>query len=326
MNPVKPHPTWKIHDSSKLICFMGCPRRYFYRYVLGWTPDVPNIHLEFGKAWHKAMDHLIRNGCVPGSVPGAFNEFMKVYRQSFGPAEDEDQGPKTPDNALMALNQYVQEFGPQDRWTPIDVEIPGTVDLGNDMTLALRLDLLVRDAQSKIVIIDHKTTTRLSQVWLAKWPMSFQLHAYLHCALCLFDATEVYGAIVNGAIFRKPPALKKDGTPYANASKGNEFQRVVIVPTNETMQQWLETARYYYKWIMWEFEQLELADAAATTLRAFPLCPENCDARNTACPYIPFCSTRSNPLQLVEQYPEEPPVGFRREYWDPTHEEGESED
>ena len=80
--PVKAVPQFDIHDSTKINCFQTCPRKYFYKYVLGWSHEDANIHLVFGSAWHKAMevfyealrDGKIQNIEVPQLMAAIFYE------------------------------------------------------------------------------------------------------------------------------------------------------------------------------------------------------------------------------------------------------------
>jgi len=105
-----PHPTWEVIDSSKVTQFMECPRRFFWRYIVGWRPDAPNIHLTFGQAWHSAMDHLLRNGNRVECIDGAMEAFLKVWRARYTPEEDPVDTPKTPANAQCALSDYVRQY------------------------------------------------------------------------------------------------------------------------------------------------------------------------------------------------------------------------
>lgn len=65
------------------------------------------------------------------------------------------------------------------------------------------------------MVVDHNSTVRDSQVWRDQWQTSFQLGTYVHAALCLFPPEEVYGAMVNAAMFRNAPRVRKDGLPRA---------------------------------------------------------------------------------------------------------------
>jgi hypothetical protein len=60
---------------------MECPSSYFYEYILGWRPENPNLHLEFGKAWHFAMEHLILEAIIAKQSNEAYQLFLEHYRQ-----------------------------------------------------------------------------------------------------------------------------------------------------------------------------------------------------------------------------------------------------
>ena len=80
---IQPHSSWNIIDSTKLNAFLECPRSYFYEYILGWRSEAPNLHLEFGKAWHLAMEHLILHGYDETSIKDAYLKFHEHYRSHF---------------------------------------------------------------------------------------------------------------------------------------------------------------------------------------------------------------------------------------------------
>ena len=86
LNVIQPHPTWDIMDSSKLICYKECPRKFFYQYILGWQNAYPNNHLVFGSAWHMAMEWLLNH---PKDIAGAALAFLEYYREHFPPNTDE---------------------------------------------------------------------------------------------------------------------------------------------------------------------------------------------------------------------------------------------
>ena len=297
-------------------------RCYFFEYLLGWRKDSPNIHFVFGQAWHKAMDYLFFNGCTPSNLEPAYAEFLKVYRTAYSP-EDEEGGPKTAANAKTVLAQYIQTYQ-YDRFQVEHIEIPGTVSISDEWELAMRLDLIVRNESGRILIIDHKTTTKSSQTWRDQWSMSIQLGTYIHCANSIFGPDNVEGALINGTVLRMPQQLKKDGTPYAN-SKGSEFIRVSVVKGPDQMQLWLDTVRYYRREIQFNTELLDRETGDQPTMQSFPCNPTSCTKYNTTCPYMPFCLARSNPLSLVEQYGEGVPIGFKREYWNPAERDEETE-
>lgn len=321
---IQPHPTWQIVDSSKLTCSMTCLRAYFYEYVLGWRVDRPNIHFIFGQSWHKAMDYLFLNGCVPENLDPAFEEFLKVYRTGYAPEDEDESSAKTSTNARAVLAEYIQTYK-GDKFVPLHVEIPGQVNITDEWAITLRLDLLVRDEHGRVLVVDHKTTSVSSQTWRDQWALNIQMGTYIHAANSLFGVDEVEGALINGVVLRKPIRLKKDGEPYAG-SKGPEFCRVPVTKTRDQMNVWLDIVRYRYNEIKVNEMLLDEATADTPTLQAFPMDPTACTKYNQLCPYHGFCVGRSNPLALVQQLEGGVPVGFVREYWNPTlSEDGDCE-
>jgi len=108
---------WLRLDSSKIGDYMRCPRRYFYRHIVGWQYDSPNINLVFGEAWHRAKEHIFVHGTSREAIEGAMIKFLDYYRQHYDEITDLDNAPKDPGNALNALVGYGQEYGdPRDEY------------------------------------------------------------------------------------------------------------------------------------------------------------------------------------------------------------------
>ncbi|MFN3822307.1 MAG: PD-(D/E)XK nuclease family protein, partial [bacterium] len=61
---------------SKIITFMECPRKYWFKYVFGIEPVVPlTMDKAFGKAFHAAYIEVMKTG----SVESAMSKFDEVY-------------------------------------------------------------------------------------------------------------------------------------------------------------------------------------------------------------------------------------------------------
>ena len=154
-------PTWKINDPTKCNEFLECPRKYFYKYVLGWRPSTPSNHLVFGSSWHIAMEYLLTHDYSVGSVMAAHDAFLKDYRKTFGPETDEMFWPKTPDNALVTLNAYAKKFQTDlIDWEPLYTEIAGRISLNDEQTLHFRMDSIVKHRfKESVKSIEHKTAS-----------------------------------------------------------------------------------------------------------------------------------------------------------------------
>jgi hypothetical protein len=316
---LSPDPTWEIFDATKLQDFMTCPRKYFYRYILGWRPDTPNIHLEFGSAWHLAMEHLLREGKGPKALIEACNLFCDHYDQHFDAAQDLLNAPKNKDNALRALAQYCDFYYHDPHVTSvIDTEVAGTVPLGTD-TLHFKIDAIVR-TQYGYAVLDHKTASRFSSLWDAEWTMKMQVHIYTHVLYMLFPPQDVFGFIVNGVSLTNPPRIKKDGTPYVG-DRDNEFRRVVVRRTPAHMNVWFTNTSRLLKSLRKEHELLSRAKPSDDALDAFPLNTESC-TRYGVCPYHQLCSVDgwANPLRRCSTTP----LGFKQEFWNPKDSEAKA--
>jgi len=294
-----PHDTWTIHDATKLQCYMDCPRKYFYEFILGWRPDAPNIHLEFGSAWHLAMEHLILNGYSDASILAAYEKFTDYYRKFFSELQDDMNHPKTPAMALKGLLGYVLEYR-HDKFTPLYTEVAGSVTLNEEHTLTFKIDSILETIDG-IKSREHKTGSQLSRPWMDQWILKMQTGVYNHVLFCLFPREQVWGVEINGTIFSK---------------KDIKFQRVPARRTVEAMEAWYWNTIDWCDAITHEFHRLERCSENDATMRAFPMNTENC-TKYFGCTYHDFCIAWANPLSRCEEVP----MGMKVEYWDPRVEE-----
>lgn len=309
------HSTTEILDSSKLKCFMNCPRQYFYQYILGWRPDFSNHHLVFGQAWHEAMEHILLHGKDEQAIQGAYEKFLAVYRECLPEETDESRAPKTPENALRALLQYSIKYA-GDTFEVLYTEVAGTVPVDEKRVLHWRMDSILKNETKQILSLEHKTAYSLDNKWQESWQLSVQTGLYLHVLYCLYPEQDVYGLLINGAKFRNAPRIKKDGTPYANETD-NEFLRVPVRKTREMMQTWMWTVQHYLEMLDWNMSLLDEASDSDPVMMAFPCNGESC-TKYGRCAYMDFCTSWSNPLQRCGDVP----YGYKTEWWDPR--EGES--
>ena len=292
-------------DSSKLKDFKACPRKFFYSHVLGWRSEMPNIHLVFGSAWHEAMEHLLLNGYSDTSVGEAFDKFLEYYRQYFPPETDGIHKAKTVDNALVVLAKY-SAFPDYHRdledFKVLFTEIAGSVSVDETHVLYFRMDSILQNNHTlKIRSREHKTGSRTWQ-WEDQWLLDGQVGTYNHVLYCLYPRDQVDGIELNGIFF-----LTRKTDPY-------DFRRFLIKRTEDQMQVWLDTVRYYLWEIDREYELLDEANESDMTMKCFPLRDTSCQAYGRLCEFHDFCMAWPNPLRKAF----DPPIGFRKEYWDPT--------
>lgn len=300
---IKKHETWDIIDASKLQAYMTCPRMYFYNYILGWQSDLPNIHLIFGEAWHKAMEHLLVEGYNSKSVGDAFEKFLAFYNENSTP-EMQDKA-KNPENAFRTLVDYVSLYK-HDNFDVIATEIAGTVPVSPKTVMHFRIDAIIKGEEG-YYILEHKTGSRGGKMWIDQWLMSMQLSLYIHCLYCKYKPEEVYGAKVNGAIFKM---------------KDTEFIRVPIRKNTDSMERWLATTITWLSLLENDTDEMTKKDwEKERILLPFRMNTQSCTKYGT-CKYLDFCNSWSNPLHRADTVP----LGFCLRWWDPREAEKEAKE
>lgn len=301
MSLIKEHKSWKIIDSTKLQKYLECPRSYFYEYILGWRPDQPDINLEFGKAWHLAMEYILVHGYSEDSIIEGWNLLNNHYRQFWGPEYDEGNSPKNPGKALMALMDYVNEYrGEEKKQNVVYTEISGTVPMSHDKVIHFRMDSII-EVDGYYISREHKTGSVLSRVWTDQWAQSVQTGTYNHVLYCLYPYEQVKGVEINGAFFQKTQ---------------NKFQRVPCRRSREMMRDWFWTVLNTINLIDWDTERMLSCKESDDVMMAFQKNPTSC-TKYFGCRYSDFCLAWPNPLRRAQEVP----MGMKVEWWDPSEEE-----
>jgi len=295
-----------IIDSTKLKAFQKCPRAFFYEYILHWTPDHSRVHLNFGEAWHSAMESLLsslqQHGSYEPGVEEAMKAFLKTYHRYFSVSEDGANAPKDSKNALQALAEYVLRYEENDKmFKVLYTEVAGRVPIDANRWIHFKIDAILQ-GPGGVVVMDHKTSGQMYDAWKHEFTLSVQIGTYIHLLNCIYD-DNVYGAIINGAFFRK---------------KGNDFLRVPLRYTSDLSLSWLTTVRTYLQIINDEYDLLTSCTESDDVMIAFPLNPQSCCAWFHLCPYHALCSSWANPLQHTDRGC---PPGFIKHHWDPREQE-----
>lgn len=299
--------TAQVLDSTKIDCYIRCPRQFFYQYVLGWNLEEESVHLVFGKAWHKSMRVILRNNYRPECIIPATTAFLKEYTASITAEQDAVNAPKDSHNGIQSLSKYIYEYCDRDNFEVLYTEIGGTVAIGRDRQIHFKMDSVLRDlnANRQIVSLEHKTGSQNSLSWRESFKMSVQTGTYNHILYCMYPEPEIYGVLINGAIFTK--------------GKGVEFVRVPARRRMEMMDVWLATVNHYYDEIMRDYALLDEVDEDSPLMLSFTQRPTSCIQFNRPCIFLDFCMSWPNPIHHADDVPER----FAVRHWDPRLEEVE---
>ena len=309
---IEPDPvTWQIMDSTKCGKWDYCRRSFFYEYVLGWRPDMPSNHLDFGNAWHYAQARIHENmNFTEQTIAQAYSEAEAFYRKNFSLESDELYDPKTMANLLTALveyaNLYNDDFG---KYKTHYVEVGGSVPIRMEPTerrLHFRMDTLMEDLEKGYYFCrEHKTSGasgKFRQNWREDFDLRLQIGTYTHAMYCIFPKEKVRGVEVNGAFWKK----LKDGPKI-------EFERPPCWWQDGRMHQWLWLVNNIFDEVEFEFQRLANCSDEDMVMQAFPLRVDDC-SKFYGCPYHPFCTAWANPLQNISEVP----PGFKIERWNPA--------
>ncbi len=110
-----PQPEVLKLDNSKRETFTGCPRKYFYTYLMGYKPILGSTALRYGVVWHKAMEgfygHIAENGwtrdgkAIEAGVMAGQAEWIK-----YSETQEFYDDYRTLQNLFKSFMQYVDHF------------------------------------------------------------------------------------------------------------------------------------------------------------------------------------------------------------------------
>jgi hypothetical protein len=297
-----------VIDSTKIGTFKMCPRRYFYEYVLHWRAQEPNIHLEFGVAWHLAKEFLFLDGSYnQAAALKAYTLFEAHYRKFFGPQDDKNRAPKDPGTCMAALLNYCEQYRDINRnFEVLHTEVFGSFIIepapGLIFRICHKIDAVIMDkADNLIWVYDHKTASKLMSSWHMQWNLSTQMGTYINAVSSVYGKERVGGAKIDATFLYK--------------SKPAEHIRTPVKREEDSMQKWLWTMLHYIQLLNWNHKQLETCSPEDNILMAFPENEKSCTMYGT-CPYMDFCVAWANPLKRCQT----PPIGMAEIIWDPRSE------
>lgn len=309
----------RLFDNTRLSAFRKCPRYFYYRHVRHWEPTFTRIPLDFGGAWHTAME-IVWPAIVKGLpkaqiIEMAYHAFVTewVARGQPEPKDisyelEKDMSPRTPAVALEMISDYVTE-----RYNRIqDVEIVSIekafvvpLDPEDDTLFFIgKLDKVVREraGRGKIRGIEHKTTTsykkdgKFKTSFIDSFSPNSQVDGYIYSLHMTYGTENVAGVWVDAAL------VHKTETGF------------LFIPVEKRLEQtnmWLWTARYWIDMIEANTRQLETLSPDDPYMAAFPQRTESCWDFNAPCEHLMTCKSWANPIG------KDPPNGFREHKWDP---------
>jgi PD-(D/E)XK nuclease superfamily len=300
------HDTWNVNDPSKLTEYMRCARKYFYKYILGWSSEYPNNDLIFGSSWHLSAEHFLRAGYNAEALYEASRLFVEHYRKHFDESTDKLFEPKNPSTALEALAKYCEIFQSDARkYETLWTEIGGVVSISDTNTMYFKIDAILKERESsRILFLDHKTSKRKYSDWGEHWILSTQMLTYNHVLHCLYPQEQIEGGKIRCSFFY--PEKSKDFPAI--------FDESLIRKTANQMNSWLTQVNQWINSLnndkLWLLEE---DSPEKRVMESFPMNDTACFNFGKKCEFFDLCDSWSNPLQHCD----DPPIGLKVDFWDP---------
>ena len=136
--------------------FMRCPKRYDYAWLQNLQPKQRNAKLAVGSAIHKFLEVLYKT-----KAPFSSLDQMEAYLEQECSGMDEVEYNDLKTLAINVCEHYLKHYNLDPGWTVVEVEMPFRIHLEGRINYIGTIDLLIKDADGKHWIVDHKTTSNL---------------------------------------------------------------------------------------------------------------------------------------------------------------------
>lgn len=297
--PIPVQPTFSTLDSTKIMDYSTCPRKYFFLHLLGLRSASPNHHLVFGSAWHEAREFATKNNYDPSTLQEAFEVFLTEYRKDFDPATDDDFRQKNPGQAMQALTELYsrhEELGnSQDEVVATEVSGPTLTPAGHE--IIYKLDCVSKNPVGQIYAQEYKTGGAKWAWWIDEKQTRFQIRTYNAALQGLYGSDAKY-VLVRGTFFTQKV----------------QWLDVPVYFTPLEMENWGEEADWHISSLQADFDRLVDDSIQNKTMKSFQKRTSSCVSYNRMCPFYSVCFSSINPIKLAEFLPS----GMKREFWDPS--------
>lgn len=170
-------------NSSSLGTLKECPRKYFYKYIQGWSPKGSGIHIRFGSLYHEALeryDRLILSGADPDEAivhvvrDILYSTWDNRLEDGSGGApwdtsDHKDGTKKNRETLVRSVVWYIDHYNPDPARTFVlasgepaielgfKVELPFTTPAGDAYLYTGHIDRMVTYGDD-LMVTDRKTT------------------------------------------------------------------------------------------------------------------------------------------------------------------------
>ncbi|MDK9699075.1 MAG: PD-(D/E)XK nuclease family protein [bacterium] len=185
---------------SSMQSFLDCPRKYLNREIKCLTSKEKNRTLDFGSAWHGALERWY----TPGDQDVKCAAIKQYFSDCF-PNRESDYNERRDFLMLdVMFSTYLNRF-PEEDFDVIAAETkfllpiinPNTGRISRTFNLSGKVDGLIRMKETgELYILEHKTASSVDGSYLEKLPLDFQINLYAY-ALSRHLKRPITGVIYN---------------------------------------------------------------------------------------------------------------------------------
>lgn len=284
---------------SRLSCFRTCPQKHYLRYEVGLRPEEESTALRVGRAFHRALEAEYKGEDIDAAMTECVAD---PYDMALVAAMFSAYHERWKDTTLEVI-QAEETFN-------IPLTNPQTGAPTTVWQLAGKTDRIVKLADGRLALMEHKTTSRDftpgADYWVALH-LDQQLSIYVIAARELgFDVQTILYDVMRRPMLRPLKATpeadrkytKKDGKLYANQREADELPDEFAARVAADIA---ERPDYYFARIeiprlqqdldecAWEVWQQQLAIREAQRSGRWYKNPNSCFGNFGVCEYLSIC-------------------------------------
>jgi len=271
-------------DYSTMCDFMVCPRRGFWRHIVGVRTNKRQLALEFGGAVHAGLHAWY--------LTHAERPMLAAFSQDW-PGDDPTDSKRTTECGHKILKAYARHYATEQlEVEAVEVTAAQTIF---EIPFVFKCDALVRDSTG-VWVLEHKTSSSFSPLTIKSTRPNPQFVGYAVGAESYFGQ-KVAGTIYNGLLVSK----SKTG-----------FLREYIDFEPWERELWADEVRAFIR----SFPKAGgLAPLSAMSL--FRRNTVMCTTYYGECPYRTLCVTEPNEEMLEKELE----IGYTLDRWNPLEED-----
>ena len=262
-------------DFTTLAAFRRCPRYAFYRHELHLKrTSESSLALNAGTLWHTLMCSWYGSQSLGLSREERILSAMETMLAQAKDMPDilsGDDPIRNPSHITEVFVAYTQKYGERDHFQVFIDDGEPYVEKGFSLEMwdggplfVGRVDGLV-NWNGRLFVLEHKTTSRVTQAYMDKWRMDFQTPGYVY-AIRELTGLPIVGTLINVAAWHK------------NIVPDKTFFRVPVTRNPGQMKMWkTQTIRWYQKY------------QEARESGEWDMNDGSCTMYNQVCPYMDIC-------------------------------------